>query len=157
MLHRILLHIALLHIVLSHECGGARNYVGHYHSAETAKPLKLDTIHIPHTLAGDTAMRSCRVIGENAVVSSSLPHGGVRTTQCFPQPTRLELITARWRPARVQRVAHTTHRAHGSRPCGRRNAEGGPMLRRRRKLCGTARHDSVEVVVRLTVTMRLQI
>ena len=26
-----LLHIALLHIVLSHECGGTRNYVGHYH------------------------------------------------------------------------------------------------------------------------------
>ena len=26
-----LLHIGLLHIVLSHECGGARNYFGHYH------------------------------------------------------------------------------------------------------------------------------
>ena len=23
--------IALLHMVLSHECGGAQNYVGHYH------------------------------------------------------------------------------------------------------------------------------
>ena len=27
----ILVNLALLHILLSHECGGARNYVGHYH------------------------------------------------------------------------------------------------------------------------------
>jgi hypothetical protein len=33
LLHRVLLHFALLHIVLSR--GGARNYVGHYHTVST--------------------------------------------------------------------------------------------------------------------------